>query len=129
LIFRAATTRLLPCRSITNLVPHRTNKSTTQSPQVSLDDIHRHDDAISSSRKAFDKWGSDMPTLGRPLYRKLLVGNLRSADGRKRVPKLMFHDSEGYKFMSLSKADFDKLVEELPYIKAELLRYKKKIGS
>mmetsp|Transcript_45586 Transcript_45586/g.90391 ORF Transcript_45586/g.90391 Transcript_45586/m.90391 type:complete len:145 (+) Transcript_45586:47-481(+) len=90
-------------------------------------DLADRDVALAAGRDRFDSWRGAEMSLGTPLGRKLYVGNLRSADGHKRVPKLVILDSSGKKWMSLSEEDFKHIEKELPRIKDEIIKYRKKL--
>eukprot|EP00930_Biecheleria_cincta_P076873 TRINITY_DN64100_c0_g1_i1.p1 TRINITY_DN64100_c0_g1~~TRINITY_DN64100_c0_g1_i1.p1 ORF type:complete len:147 (+),score=25.60 TRINITY_DN64100_c0_g1_i1:20-460(+) len=91
-------------------------------------EIERRDQALADARAAYEKSRGAGATLGLPMNRKLYVANLRSKDGRSRVPKLTITDSSGAKWMTLSEADFEAFVKFMPKIKEEIIKYNKKLS-
>ncbi|CAK9000655.1 unnamed protein product [Durusdinium trenchii] len=70
--------------------------------------------------------GQALP-LGPPIGREVYVSNLRSRDGRQRVPKLTILDSSGKSWMTLSKEDFEYIMKRKDDINKELIRYEKRL--
>eukprot|EP00435_Cladocopium_sp_Y103_P029095 s2736_g7.t1 len=93
----------------------------------SQEDLDRRDAAISASRAKHDLHRSKELSLGPPIGRKIYVSNLRSKDGRKRVPKLTILDSEGTKWMTLTKADVEQIMKWKDELNKELIKYQKKL--
>mmetsp|Transcript_109653 Transcript_109653/g.338488 ORF Transcript_109653/g.338488 Transcript_109653/m.338488 type:complete len:150 (-) Transcript_109653:84-533(-) len=91
-------------------------------------ELARRDAAVARSRSEYEACSGRRVTLGDPLDRQMYVANLRTADGRRRVPKLMMLDSERHRWMSLTEDDFEAIVKLLPKIKAEIVKYKKKLS-
>lgn len=93
----------------------------------SQEDLDHRDAAISASRAKYDQHRSKELSLGPPIGRKIYVSNLRSKDGRKRVPKLTILDSEGNKWITLTKADVEQIMKWKDELNKELIRYQKKL--
>ncbi|CAE7709864.1 TSA 417 [Symbiodinium sp. KB8] len=93
----------------------------------SEEELAARDAAMASGRASYERAREKEMSLGPPLGRKVYVSNLRSKDGRTRVPKLTITDSTGQKFMTLTKRDFEQLMSWKPEIQQELVKYEKKL--
>mmetsp|Transcript_19129 Transcript_19129/g.25695 ORF Transcript_19129/g.25695 Transcript_19129/m.25695 type:complete len:143 (-) Transcript_19129:105-533(-) len=92
------------------------------------EELARRDAARAGDRAAYEGRCGKQVSLGDTLDRQIYVANLRTKDGRRRVPKLMMLDSEGHKWMSLTEEDFEAIVKFLPKIKTEIIKYQKKLS-
>mmetsp|Transcript_24791 Transcript_24791/g.51522 ORF Transcript_24791/g.51522 Transcript_24791/m.51522 type:complete len:142 (+) Transcript_24791:37-462(+) len=105
-------------------------RAAASQPCVALcdaEELARRDAGRAGDRAAYEGRCAKQVSLGDPLDRQMIVANLRTKDGRRRVPKLMIKDSEGQKWMSLTEEDFEAIVKFLPKIKTEIIRYQKKL--
>ncbi|CAE7430674.1 unnamed protein product [Symbiodinium sp. CCMP2592] len=93
----------------------------------SEEELAARDAAMASGRASYERAREKEMSLGPPLGRKVYVSNLRSKDGRTRVPKLTITDSTGQTFMTLTKRDFEQLMSWKPEIQQELVKYEKKL--
>ncbi|CAE7630705.1 PTAC2 [Symbiodinium sp. CCMP2456] len=93
----------------------------------SEEELAARDAAMASGRASYERAREKEMSLGPPLGRKVYVSNLRSKDGRTRVPKLTITDSTGQKFMTLTKRDFEQLMSWKPEIQQEMVKYEKKL--
>mmetsp|Transcript_41006 Transcript_41006/g.76241 ORF Transcript_41006/g.76241 Transcript_41006/m.76241 type:complete len:149 (+) Transcript_41006:44-490(+) len=94
----------------------------------SEEELQQRDSAIAADRSVYEQRREKQMPLGPPLGRKIFVSNLRSKDGRKRVPKLTITDSSGVKFMTLSKRDFEQLMSWKEEITQELVKFDRKLS-
>eukprot|EP00439_Symbiodinium_sp_Y106_P054377 s1524_g7.t1 len=85
----------------------------------SEEELAARDAAMASGRASYERAREKEMSLGPPLGRKVYVSNLRSKDGRTRVPKLTITDSTGQTFMTLTKRDFEQLMSWKPEIQQE----------
>ncbi|CAE7767319.1 PTAC2 [Symbiodinium necroappetens] len=95
----------------------------------SEEELAARDAAMASGRASYERAREKEMSLGPPLGRKVYVSNLRSKDGRTRVPKLTITDSTGQKFMTLTKRDFEQLMSWKPEIQQDLLFVGGDIGT
>eukprot|EP00929_Paragymnodinium_shiwhaense_P076466 TRINITY_DN39325_c0_g1_i1.p1 TRINITY_DN39325_c0_g1~~TRINITY_DN39325_c0_g1_i1.p1 ORF type:complete len:165 (-),score=43.23 TRINITY_DN39325_c0_g1_i1:32-526(-) len=91
----------------------------------SWEELEKRDAAVAAGRADRDKFQSKQASIGQPFDRKVYVANLRTKKGL--VPKMVITDGEGVQRFAFTEADVEALSKLLPTIKAEFIRYGKKL--